>query len=57
MLGSPSKFNRDGVQAAMNALLSRHVLRMMSVQACSASAVTSKTFTPRSSSIATVAAM
>ena len=45
------------MHAAMNALLSRAVLRMMSVQASSASSVTSNTFTPRSSSIATVAAM
>ena len=47
MLGLPSKFSRDGVHAAMNALLSRQVLRMMSVHACSASSVTSNTFTPR----------
>ena len=41
----------------MNALLSRQVLRMMSVQPCSASAVTSNTFTPLASSMPTVSAM
>ena len=57
MLGLPSKFSREGVHAAMNALLSRAVLRMMSVQASSASCATSNTFTPRSSSNPMVAAM
>ena len=46
MVGSPSKLSRDGVHTAMNALLSRQVLRMMSVHPCSASSVVSNTLTP-----------